>query len=182
MVKNNLALVKNCSQFLLFLTVFMLSMHINRPDITSKPVLDQPSSYTEQSINLLPFLPETTENPTSGISWILIQWHTSVKPTFNTPYIINKGHVLFKTPFDWNIIHTGKHIFNCIFRIQNHLNFPAFKPFFKNIRCFILKFTNMSTEKSVGKGMSGFKPFLIVFGLLTAIIILAKIVMTLLGI
>lgn len=117
MVKNNLALVKNCSQFLLLLTVFMLSMHINRPDIASKPVLDQPSSYTEQSINLLPFLPETTENPTSGISWILIQWHTSVKPTFNTPYIINKGHVLFKTPFDWNIIHTGKHIFNCIFRI-----------------------------------------------------------------
>lgn len=40
----------------------------------------------------------------------------------------------------------------------------------------------MSSEKSVGKGMSGFKPFLFVFGLLTIIIILAKIVMTMLGI
>lgn len=39
----------------------------------------------------------------------------------------------------------------------------------------------MSTEKTAGKGMSGFKPFLIVFGLLTAIIIVAKIIMSLIG-
>lgn len=40
----------------------------------------------------------------------------------------------------------------------------------------------MSTEKSVGKGMTGFKPFFIIFGVLTAVLILAKIVMNLLGV
>lgn len=117
MHKNRWSLTKKCGQFLLLLMVLMLSMHINRPDIPSNPVIGPPFSYTEQHINLVPFIPEATENPSSGTDWILIQWHTAVKSTFNIPCLIKKGHVLLKAPFDWKIIQTGKHIFNCIFRI-----------------------------------------------------------------
>ena len=38
----------------------------------------------------------------------------------------------------------------------------------------------MSTQKTAGAGMSGFKPFLIIFGVLTAVLIVAKIIMSLL--
>lgn len=113
----NITLAKNCGQFLLLMLAFMLSMHINRPDISASVNLDQPFSYTKQTINLVPFLPETSENTNPGLNWILIQWHPAPKSSLDSPCFITKGYALFKTPFDWSTVHIRKHIVNCIFRI-----------------------------------------------------------------
>lgn len=116
MFKIEFSVLKKGGQFLLFLTVFMLSMHINLPYITQMPTTDQ-SFYTEQIINLLPILPESTTNPTTATGWVLIKWQCPTKAAFSTPLLINKGFALFKQPFDWHLIHIEKNIFNCIFRI-----------------------------------------------------------------